>query len=71
MGEVGRCPPERPGLGPKVARMDSVPIGEEVAEPRAIGAGGNPASALAMAVNRTTASGVPFRAGGSCRRHHG
>ena len=27
MGEVGRCPPERPGLGPKVARMDSVPIG--------------------------------------------
>ena len=71
MEKVGRCPPERPGLGPKVARMNSVPIGEEVAEPRAIGAGGNPASAVAMAVNRATASGVPFRAGGSCRRHHG
>ena len=71
MGEGGRCPPERPGLGSKVARMDSVPIGEEVAETRAIGAGGDPASAVAMAVNRATASGVPFRAGGSRRRHNG
>ena len=71
LGEGGRCPPKRPGLGSKVARTDSVLIDEEVAGPRAIGAGGDPASAVAMAVNRATASGVPFRAGGSCRRHHG
>ena len=52
MEEVGRCSPERPGPGPKVARMESVPIGEEVVEPRAISAGGNRTSTVAMAVNR-------------------
>ena len=34
--------------------MDSVPIGEEVAEPRAGGAGGNPTSTEAEVVSRAT-----------------
>ena len=51
---VGRCPPERPGPGLKVARVESVPIAEEVAEPRAIGTGWDRASTVAMAANRAT-----------------
>ena len=60
MREAGRCSPERPGLGSKVARTDIVPIGEEVAVLRAIGTGGDPASAVAMAVNRATEVEFPF-----------
>ena len=40
MGEVERCPRERPGPGPEAAQMASVPMGEEVAKPRPVDARG-------------------------------
>ena len=40
--EVGRCPRERPGLGPDAARRASVAIGDVAAESRMEGARGDP-----------------------------
>ena len=38
MGEVGRCPRERPGPGPDAVRMANVAIGDVAAESRMEGA---------------------------------
>ena len=57
MGKVGGCSRERSGPGSNAARMDNVPIGEEIAEPRTVGAGGD-----TEAVSRATEEEFPFAA---------
>ena len=52
MREAGRCPRERPGPRPEVAREDRVPTGEVIAESRPMGAGKEPWPAVAEAVGR-------------------
>ena len=52
MGEAGRCPRERPGPIPEVAREDRVATGEVIAESRPMGAGEEPWPAVAEAVGR-------------------
>ena len=42
IGEIGRCPRERPGPGPDAARMASVAIGDVAAESRMEGVGEDP-----------------------------
>ena len=42
IGEIGRCPRERPGPGPDAVRMASVAIGDAAAEPKMEGAGEDP-----------------------------
>ena len=62
MEEVRRCPRERPGPGPEAARVHSAPIGQEGAEPRAVGAGGDPTSTEAEVVGRATEVEFSFSA---------
>ena len=42
IGEIGRCPRERPGPGLDAVRMASVAIGDAAAEPKMEGAGEDP-----------------------------
>ena len=42
IGEVGRCPRERPGPGPDAVRIASVAIGDAAAESRMESAGEDP-----------------------------
>ena len=52
MGGLGRCPPERPGPEPEIARRVRVPTGEVGAEPKPAGAAEEPCPAGAKAVRR-------------------
>ena len=50
MGELGRCPRERPGPEPEAARRERLLTGEVVAQSVAVGAGGDPSPAEVEAV---------------------
>ena len=58
MGEVGRCPRERPAPGPEAARIASVAIGDVAAESMDVEVRGEPG--LAAGEGAEVAAGVPF-----------
>ena len=62
IGEVGRCPRERPGPGPDAARIANVAIGEEATESKVVGARRDPESVEAEAVSQATEVEFPFAA---------
>ena len=62
MGEVGRCPRERPGPGPDAALIASMVIGEEAAESKVVGDRRDSESVGAEAVSRATEVEFPFAA---------
>ena len=58
MGELERCPRERPGPEPEIARKARVPTGEVGAESKPAGAAEKPCPAGAEAVRRVASAEV-------------